>query len=114
MQIKSLDVNGILVLAPQDHRLDAASAATFKDSIREACQDRQGLVVLDLSNVDFVDSSGLGALVASMKAVNQQGKLELAAPTEAVSRLLALTRMNSVFTVHETVQAATGDIRQAG
>ena len=47
-------------------RIDAGSAIQFKDQMRDLTVDVKGRVVLDMAQVDFVDSSGLGAIVAAM------------------------------------------------
>jgi len=50
-------------------RIDAAAAIAFKDAMRGAVADGPTHVVLDLGNVTFVDSSGLGAIVSAMKTM---------------------------------------------
>ncbi|HMQ58565.1 MAG TPA: STAS domain-containing protein, partial [Rhizobiaceae bacterium] len=63
-------------------------------------------VVLDLSLVEFLDSSGLGAVVAVMKSLSPEKRLELAALTPNVARVFRLTRMDGVFRIHETLDSA--------
>ena len=65
-----------------------------------------GPVILDLSRVDFIDSSGLGAIVAVMKFLAPARKLELAALTPNVERVFHLTRMDSVFPIHAAAPSA--------
>ena len=81
-------------------RIDAANATDFRAAMREVTSGSRGAVVLDLSRVDFIDSSGLGAIVAAMKDLSPDRRLELAAPTANVARVLSLTRMDMVFTIH--------------
>jgi anti-sigma B factor antagonist len=87
-------------------RIDAAVAIQFKDRMRELAAGRGGRVILDLSNVGFVDSSGLGAIVAVMKFLAPAAKLELAALTPTVSKVFRMTRMDSVFAIHATAPPA--------
>lgn len=87
-------------------RIDAAVAIQFKDRMREATQGAPGRVVLDLAQVDFIDSSGLGAIVAAMKQMPEGAKLELATLSPNVERVFNLTRMNSVFPIHTGADAA--------
>jgi len=91
----------ILVIHAQDDRIDAACAIQFKDRMRELTQTPSQRVVLDLSRVAFVDSSGLGAVVAVLKSLAPQRKLELAGLTPTVQKVFRLTRMETVFTIHE-------------
>jgi anti-sigma B factor antagonist len=85
----------------QDDRLDAASAIAFKDRMREAARTDSGRVVLDLSRVMFMDSSGLGAVVAVLKLLGPDRRLELAGLTPTVQKVFRLTRMEQVFTIHD-------------
>ena len=79
-------------------RIDAAGAIAFKDRLRQVTDGGSGRVVLAMGSVGFVDSSGLGAIVAAMKALAPR-PLDLAALTPAVDRVFRLTRMDSVFRI---------------
>jgi anti-sigma B factor antagonist len=64
-------------------------------------------VVLDLSGVEFMDSSGLGVLVGAHKeAAALGGALVLAAPGPRVQKIFKITKLHKVFTVHETLEEA--------
>lgn len=93
--------DGTVVHVPID-RLDAAAAVEFRDDVRAAAGEGQGRVVLDVSSIKFMDSSGLGAVVSAWKMFGPERPLEIANPTELVSRVLELTRMNSVITIHQS------------
>jgi anti-sigma B factor antagonist len=95
-------------------RIDAAVAIRFKEDMREATADGSGPVVLDLSNVQFLDSSGLGAVVAVMKLLAPDRKLELAGLTPTVAKVFRLTRMDGVFTIHPTPPRAPDALRSVG
>ena len=98
----SADLRGdILVIHALDDRIDAAGAIQFKDRMRELTQVVSPRVMLDLSRVAFVDSSGLGAVVAVLKALAPDRKLELAGLTPTVQKVFRLTRMEQVFTIHD-------------
>jgi anti-sigma B factor antagonist len=92
-----------LVARVEEARIDAASAIQFKDRMREILRDDAPVVILDLSRVGFLDSSGLGAVVGVMKMLGPDRRLELAALTPTVERVFRLTRMDSVFTIHPAV-----------
>jgi anti-sigma B factor antagonist len=64
-------------------------------------------VILDLAQVDFLDSSGLGAVVAVMKVLGPTRKLELAGLTPTVEKVFRLTRMDQVFTIHASAPDGT-------
>lgn len=94
------DMTIIHVTAP---RIDAAAAIAFKDAMREAVATGPDHVVLDLGQVTFVDSSGLGAIVAVMKAMGDGRRLDLASLTPDVAKVFRLTRMDTVFMIHADI-----------
>lgn len=106
---------GAVIVHVEEERLDAAIAIRFKDQIRELTQDPSPRVILNMSKVAFLDSSGLGAVVAVMKALAPERRLELSGLTPNVEKVFRLTRMDSVFRIHSSLeQALMGDIRHAG
>ena len=89
MKFVTQQLNGMVVISVDQDRIDAASAIAFKDQMRLATQSASGRVVLDLAQVAFIDSSGLGAIVAAMKALAPAQKLELSGLTATVKRCFA-------------------------
>lgn len=98
--------NDALIVTAQMPRIDAVIAIQFKDGMRDACNGGPARVVLDLTQVDFIDSSGLGAIVATMKLLAPDQKLELSALSENVDKVFRLTRMDSIFAIHADTNAA--------
>jgi len=96
----------MLLVRVAEPRIDAAIAIQFKEAMRELVAGGPPRVVLDLAPVGFLDSSGLGAVVAVMKALGPGRHLELAALSPSVARVFRLTRMDSIFTIHETIHDA--------
>lgn len=105
MQLTFEDRGAVRVVAAGGPRIDAAVAIEFKDAVRRVAGDAADRVVLDLSQVTFLDSSGLGALVAAMKLIAPR-RLELAGLTPNVDRVFRLTRMDTVFTIHPSADSA--------
>lgn len=106
MNLEHLVQGDALMITVKEPRIDAAIAIKFKDKVRELAKDGPDRVVLDLAIVDFLDSSGLGALVATMKQLGTARSLELAALTPSVEKVFRLTRMDSVFKVHKSASDA--------
>ncbi len=73
MDLQSTQYSHMTIITVGEARIDAAAAIRFKDAMRAATATGAGHVVLDLSNVTFVDSSGLGAIVAAMKQMGGRG-----------------------------------------
>ncbi len=108
MNLSTETAGDMLIVRIMENRIDAASAIQFKERMRTAIQPPLPRVVLDMSRVMFLDSSGLGAIVAVMKLLGQERKLELAGLTPTVDKVFRLTRMNTFVTIHETVPRAGG------
>jgi len=108
MELESCDLNGVQVVTVLAERIDSAAAIRFKDAMRAATADGPPRVVLDLGQVAFVDSSGLGAIVAVMKFLGPDRRLDLARLTPDVDKVFRLTRMDSVFAIHGDVDVALG------
>lgn len=101
----------LLVVTVAEDRIDAARAIQFKERMREIVQTPSERVILDLSSVAFLDSSGLGAVVAVMKLLGTERRLELSGLTPTVAKVFRLTRMDTVFTIHTSLPEG---LRKAG
>jgi anti-sigma B factor antagonist len=105
MKLECTRTDDALVVAVREARIDAAAAIRFKDAVRAAAENAPGRVILDLGEVTFVDSSGLGAIVAAMKFLAPDRTLELAALNPDVDKVFRLTRMDTVFEIHTDARA---------
>ena len=81
-------------------QLGAANANSFRDSVRDSLDGTQKNIDIDLSETTFLDSCGLGALVALQKTVSdRQGAVRLLNPLPPVEQLLELTRMDRILEI---------------
>jgi anti-sigma B factor antagonist len=106
MELAVRSEGAVTVVRPAEARLDAMAAVMFKDRMKAALESAGARVVLDLSGVGFLDSSGLGAVVAAQRFLRVGQALELAGLTGAVERVFRLTRMDRMFTIHAGVDDA--------
>ncbi len=104
MELKAELDGEVLTVRAMSPRIDAAVAIQFKDRMRELTATPAERVVLDLGRVEFLDSSGLGAVVAVMKMLAPDRRLELAGLTPTVAKVFHLTRMDRVFTIHDDLR----------
>jgi anti-sigma B factor antagonist len=95
-----------LVVSLKEKRLDAVIAASFRDALVERIDQGQRNIVLDMAQVSFMDSSGLGAVVFILKHLGHKGRLHICGVTPGVMAVLKLTRMDRVLKTFETRQAA--------
>lgn len=106
MELSTQAEDSKYVVTVMEERIDAAVALSFKEAMRRATDSAGGVVVLDLEKVNFIDSSGLGALVGTMKYLAPDRTLVLAGMTPPVEKVFQLTRMDTVFTMYKTRQDA--------
>ncbi len=100
--------NIFAVVTLDENRLDASQANAFRDYMLSLIDSGEHNIVLDLSHVSFMDSSGLGAVVAVRKQLmsDNENTMHLACPQPAVSDLLNLTCMDKVFSIYPSVNDA--------
>ncbi len=113
MQLQTQTRPKVITVTVVEDRIDAATAIQFKEKMRDVTQDGPQRVVLDLAHVQFLDSSGLGAIVAVKKLLAPDRALELAGLTATVEKVFRLTRMDSVFTIHPSVAVAVSHAASA-
>ena len=106
MDLTSVVQDDVQIVSVNAERIDAAVAIQFKDVMRAETETGPARVVLDLSRVEFIDSSGLGAIVAAMKQLGTGRRLDLAGLTPAVDNVFRLTRMDTVLKLFPTLDQA--------
>jgi anti-sigma B factor antagonist len=90
-----------------ENRLDSLDGPKLKDVVKALSQEPGLKVVIDLGNTLFLDSSGCGGLVSSLKTLlNNNGDIKIARPTPRVMEILQLTRLHKVFEIHDSVEIA--------
>jgi anti-sigma B factor antagonist len=107
MDIKTkIEGNGLVVFWLDVDNLDASNIPAFRKLI-EPLAEKFANIVFDMSGVEFVDSSGLGALIACQRTLkDRNGALRLAAMRESVRALFELTRIERVFQIYTSRQDA--------
>lgn len=98
------------VATPVFKRLQAKDVEQFRAALEEIFATSPNGLILDLKEVEFVDSSGLGALVATFKQAKEHGGMELCHVSPNILTLLKLTHLDKIFTIHEDLKTALGDL----
>ncbi|WP_330925483.1 STAS domain-containing protein [Candidatus Sororendozoicomonas aggregata] len=106
MSFQSREEGGYEVVVVEEARLDASLAEAFKNYLFDVIDKGTSALVVDLENVKFMDSSGLGALVAALKKLSGQGVIKLARAQPAVKDLFELTSMETLFPIFASVSDA--------
>lgn len=95
------------VIAPVG-RLDISNAAQLRRQVQELADKKPHVLLVDLQEVVFMDSSGLGALVSALKTMRGVGaEMVLCSPNEQVSMLFELTSMGKIFKIYKSRQEFT-------
>jgi anti-sigma B factor antagonist len=105
MDLRFEERDGTLIVRVEGEELGADTAEEVRRTLL-AGMGAHAFVILDLSTVTFMDSSGLGVLVAAMKALRGRGELRLIRVNPLVQELFSLTGLNRVFLVDPDETAA--------
>ena len=97
-----VEAHDVLVIELREDNLDASNVREFREAVQSLMQEHSR-VVLDMAGVKFVDSSGLGALIACLRQLNaRRGDFRLCEMSRTVRALFELMRMHRVFSIHDT------------
>ena len=106
MDLHVENVGDVLVVTLPGEDLDAGNSQYFKNEV-ESLLETNKKVVLDLGHLQFVDSSGCGALLSCLRNVSEQGgDLKLCCVTKPVQALFELIRMHRIFDIVNTREEA--------
>jgi anti-sigma B factor antagonist len=102
MEIAVEDVNGKTVVCPEGPRLDAATAPKFKSDMIDVITGGRTRIILDLSRIDFMDSTGLSSMMSTMKTLVGQGEMVLCGGSEKLRMLFSITKLDrGVFRIFD-------------
>lgn len=98
---------GQITIIITDERLDAVVAPQLKEMVKKLAEQSKMRLVIDLAKTRFIDSSGCGALVASLRALlKSNGDMKIASPSPQAKTLFQLTRLHRVFEIFDDVDQA--------
>lgn len=96
----------ITAIRPGVERLTAVNAKAFKDDMTALIESGASQLIVDFSEVSFVDSSGLGALVGVLKKIGHRGDIAVCGLNADVQQMFQICRMDKVFKIYGTVDTA--------
>jgi anti-sigma B factor antagonist len=106
MRFEEQKIGSNVILAVLEPRLVADKAQPFKDAVARYYTNGPISLVLDMGKVEFIDSTGLGAILSVLKRMPKGSELLVCRLNEAVTNMFMLTRMDRVFTICKTVDEA--------
>lgn len=106
MAFEVSNIGGVTIIRPEG-RLDAVSAQEVRNTIFRLIGEKEMRIVFDLEQTHFIDSSGLGSLVAALRSVTKSGgDVKIARLDSKVRAIFELTRLHRVFDIADTVDDA--------
>jgi anti-sigma B factor antagonist len=99
--------NNIVILQPKGKIMGGPDTSLLHDKLHEYIEQNKRQVVIDLAEVDWMNSTGLGILIAGYTTLrNHQGELKLANVTDKIQSLLTITKLVTVFEAYDSVDEA--------
>ncbi len=112
LSIASREVDGVTVLDLSGRITLGEGSVQLRDAIRDLIAKGQRRILLDLGEVNYIDSSGLGELVSAYTTVKNQGaNLKLLKLTKKVHDLLQLTKLYTVFDIYDDEASAIASFK---
>jgi anti-sigma B factor antagonist len=107
MKVTTRQVDGITVLDLSGRITLGEGSVQLRDAVRDLLAKGSKLILLNLADVNYIDSSGIGELVSAYTTVrNQGGELKLLNLTKKVHDLLQITKLYTVFDVKDDEASA--------
>ncbi|MEW6412094.1 MAG: STAS domain-containing protein [Candidatus Zixiibacteriota bacterium] len=107
MRLSDREQDGVVILEPKGKIMGGPDASLLHDKLYEFIEQNKKRVVIDLSQVDWMNSTGLGILISGYTTLrNTDGELKLANVTDKIQSLLTITKLVTVFEAYESVDEA--------
>ncbi len=110
MQLDTIKTGDVLVVTCLEERLDAKVSAEFIQEMALFIKNGNQYIVLDISNINFIDSSGLGAIVASLKQLGDKGDLAICGINKSILSMFRITRLDRVVKIFSEKEEALSQL----
>ncbi len=103
------EIGGVPVVELEGE-IDLSTAAVFKETVYEVIESGKTDVVIDLNGLDFMDSTGLGVLVAALKKTSTEGgSIRLICGKRNIIKVFSITGLDKVFSIYDNLQRCLDD-----
>ncbi|MCB2231463.1 STAS domain-containing protein [bacterium] len=107
MKLSDRIQDDVVILEPTGKIMGGPDASLLHDKLYEYIEKNMKRVVIDLAQVDWMNSTGLGILISGYTTLrNSNGELKLANVTDKIQSLLTITKLVTVFETHDSVEDA--------
>ncbi len=112
MTIKEEIKEKVAVLYLKGNMTGGPESGELHDKVKSLMNDKINRVVIDLSKVNWMNSSGIGALMACMTSLkNANGEMRISGATEKIQNLFVITKLVTVFDTYETADRAVASFK---
>ena len=112
MKASNRQVNGVVIVDMSGRITLGEGSVVLKDAVRDLLGKGEKKILLNLGDVTYIDSSGIGELVSAFTSTrNQQGQLKLLKLTKKVHDLLQITKLYTVFEIYDDEAAAIASFK---
>ena len=103
MSISTHQADGVVILEPEGKIMGGPEATELRNQLYELIAQNKTRVIVDLANVEWMNSTGLGILISGMTSLrNNKGELKLTSVNEKIANLFEITKLNSVFDTYKS------------
>lgn len=107
MKLSYHEENSVIIIEPKGKIMGGPESTELHDLLHELIDQGKKMVVIDLSKVDWMNSTGLGLLISGLTTLRKAGgELKLAMVTEKIQSLLTITKLITIFKTYDTVEEA--------
>lgn len=112
MKFKTKEIKGVTVVELEGNVMGGPDASALNDFLHKLITEEKNHVVVDLKEVSFINSSGLGMLIGGLTTMRHAGgELKLARASKKVENLLEMTKLLKVFDLHKNVNNAVASFK---
>jgi len=112
MKLSSKEIDGITVIELEGNVLGGPDATALNDTLHQLIDKRKKKILLDISRVRTMNSSGLSMLINALTTMrNASGDLKIAAASKKIESLLVITKLTTVFELYPTVKQAVDSFK---
>ena len=107
MKLSHREEGEVVILVPKGKIMGGPDATMLHDRLHEFIKQHKLKVIIDLADVDWMNSTGLGILISGLTTLrNNQGELKLANVTDKIQSLLTITKLVTVFDSYDSIEEA--------
>ncbi len=112
MKFTSKEEDGVFFLSLNGNLIGEEAGSGILEAANHAINNKTTLCLIDIENVKYINSSGIGVLITLLtKFRNQEGEVVIVKPSEHVNKLLIITKLTAIFKISDSVEEALKELK---